>query len=191
MKNLSSSPIESPKKQETRKTKKWHEYAKNLIFLVQFMRGSNQSIIDLANRIQKRKTTVYAMFKSDDALLSNIERIFNAYDCNIQFGFTNKPKDNTNPNIFIDSNAFVTNSSLEEKYGDKRLYFIRVAMANRGINTIELSNLIESKGYSCTKQTIQHWFNTDNIYISNLYKIADALDADLTIKITKKQGDLD
>ena len=153
----------------------------NLKFLTSFMAAMHLSTSDIASSIHTPPQSIVHWFQVDDCQIDRIYQVFDAYGCKITFDIVRK--DDPIDNLIIDEAVLATSPG---KYTNYKLGFIRTAMKKYGYTIKMLHQAINEKVTPVSKSTVEQWFIKDRIYMSHVYRIAAAMDAELKITISKK-----
>ena len=135
---------------------------KNLKFLGDFMMTLRLTTTTAAEKAGLTQVTVYYWLKKDDAHLSSVENLINAWGYRLSFEL-----------VSADDEISIVNIELPD---EKRLAFLERAMV--GVDRMELQKKL---GIGTT--TIYYWLTHDDIFISYIFRIAEALGKKVKINI--------
>ena len=135
---------------------------KNLKFLGDFMTTLRLTTTTAAEKAGLTQVTVYYWLKKDDAHLSSVENLINAWGYRLSFEL-----------VSPDDEISIVNIELPN---EKRLAFLERAMV--GVDRMELQKKL---GIGTT--TIYYWLTHDDIFISYIFQIAEALGKKVKINI--------
>lgn len=135
---------------------------KNLKFLGDFMTTLRLTTTTAAEKAGLTQVTVYYWLKKDDAHLSSVENLINAWGYRLSFEL-----------VSPDDEISIVNIELPD---EKRLAFLERAMV--GVDRMELQKKL---GIGTT--TIYYWLTHDDIFISYIFQIAEALGKKVKINI--------
>ena len=139
----------------------------NLKFLGDFMSAKGITTTEAGAKVGKSQVSIYYWLKHDDARLSVVEELINAYDYNLYIEFVDEKKADSRHIINI------TNSY------EKRLSFLSAAL-----NSVDKEEL--AKFLDISSSTIYYWLYHDDIQISYIYRIADFLGKIVKINLQPK-----
>lgn len=143
-----------------------------LRFLVDFMDEMGAGTTEVAEKLGLSRVSIYYWLRQDDAKISAICKVFEAYGYNIAFSLE---KDRPTGEAQVSMN-------IKRPVGDKRLSFLDDALNRYRINRGELLKKLQLGA-----TTLCYWMKADDIYMSYIYKIAEASGLVLTIDITPKK----
>lgn len=135
---------------------------KNLKFLGDFMTALRLTTTTAAEKAGLTQVTVYYWLKKDDAHLSSVERLINAWGYKLSFELVSPGEEDSIVNIELAS--------------EKRLSFLERAMAN-----VDRAELQKRLGIGTT--TIYYWLTHDDIFISYIFQIAEAMGKKVKVNI--------
>ena len=135
---------------------------KNLKFLGDFMTTLGLTTTVAAKKAGLTQVTVYYWLKKDDAHLSSVEGLINAWGYKLEFELVSKEEESSMVRI--------------ETPNSRRLAFLERAMAN-----VDREWLRQQLGIGTT--TIYYWFSHDDIFISHIFRIAEILDKKVSVTI--------
>jgi hypothetical protein len=158
-------PRQKPKAAQKPRALQRDKYAlKNLKFLGDFLSAMNLTTTTAGEKAGVSQVTVYYWLKKDDAHLSSVENLINACGYRLTFDFVPLETEETPADISI------------ELASERRLSFIA-----RNINGIDKEELARKLGVGGT--TVYYWLSHDDIFISYIYRIADAIGKRVKISI--------
>lgn len=137
---------------------------KNLKFLGDFMTTLGITTTVAAKKAGLTQVTVYYWLKKDDAHLSSVEHLINAWGYKLEFELISKEQ----PTSIVEI----------ESTDNRRLAFLEKALSN-----VDREWLRQQLGIGTT--TIYYWMSHDDIFISYIFKIAEALDKIVSVKIKR------
>lgn len=135
---------------------------KNLKFLGDFMTTLGITTTVAAKKADLTQVTVYYWLKKDDAHLSSVERLINAWGYKLEFELVSKEEENSIVRI--------------ETPNTRRLAFLERALSN-----VDREWLRQQLEIGTT--TIYYWMSHDDIFISYIYRIAEVLDKKVSVTI--------
>lgn len=141
---------------------------KNLKFLGDFMTALGLTTTTAAEKIGLTQVSVYYWLKKDDARLSAVDNLIDKCGFRLSIGLVPvDPEPQSNTEIILELPRM------------KRLSFLSDALSEQDKQMVaEKLNI----GFS----TIYYWLEHDDIFISYIYKIAEALDKKVKITIRPK-----
>ena len=144
--------------------------ARNLRFLVDFMKAAGVSTNQAAELMGVSRQAVWHWFAKDDMKLSQIYRFFELCGYRITFDLDKETPQNSLP--------VVVTMSVVNPAGLQRLGFLKAALDKHDITKESLAEKI-----NVGKATLYNWFKSDDCFISYVYAIAVAEDMKLSIRI--------
>ena len=144
--------------------------ARNLRFLVDFMKAAGVSTNQAAELMGVSRQAVWHWFAKDDMKLSQIYRLFELCGYRITFELDKETPQNSLP--------VVVTMSVVNPAGLQRLGFLKAALDKHDITKESLAEKI-----NVGKATLYNWFKSDDCFISYVYAIAVAEDMKLSIRI--------
>lgn len=147
--------------------------ARNLRFLVDFMKAAGVSTNQAAELMGVSRQAVWHWFAKDDMKLSQIYRLFELCGYRITFELDKETPQNSLP--------VVVTMSVMNPAGLQRLGFLKTALDKHDITKESLAEKI-----NVGKATLYNWFKSDDCFISYVYAIAMAEDMKLSIRIEPK-----
>lgn len=152
---------------------------KNLKFLAQFMKSMGLTTGDLAKAVNLQRHSVTRWFLVDDAYLSKVQQIAEAYGCEFIISYEVPQDFIENTKLVIDTKI----SRIEDIYvEDCRLAFLRRAMLQSKLSVKALATTV-----SLTRSSINRWFKKDDITFRYIYQIAEAMGWTLNMCFKAKQ----
>lgn len=136
----------------------------NLKFLGDFMSAKGITTTEAGEKVGKSQVSIYYWLKHDDARLSAVEELINAYGFSLYIDFVDDRKSDNRDDIIITMDY------------EKRLSFLSVAL--NSVNKDELAAFLD-----ISPSTIYYWLYHDDIQISYIYKIAEFLGRKVKILI--------
>lgn len=149
----------------TRKLQPGKYELKNLKFLGDFMMALGLTTTTAGEKARLSQVTVYYWLKKDDARLSSVESLINAWGYKLKMEL-----------VSVDDNED-TSIVLIERPEEKRLSFLERAL--KGVSREELR---QELGIGTT--TIYYWFAHDDIFISYIFRIAEILGKKVKVTIS-------
>lgn len=140
-----------------------------LKFLTDFMDEMNLTTTTAAKTVGISRQSIYYWLTKDDAKISSIYRFFEAFGYDIIFDYEKKRRTAT-ADISIEIRR-------ETSRGEKNLTFLDEGLKRYKVNRAELLKKLQ-----LSATTLCYWLNSDDIFISYIYKIAEA--SDLMVKVT-------
>ena len=137
-------------------------HLRNLRFLGDFMTALGLTTTTAAQRAGFTQVTVYYWLKKDNARLSSVERLINAWGYSLSFELV--PPEDPESIVCI------------EMPDQKRLSFLERAIA--GTDRADLQKRI---GVGTT--TIYYWLSHDDIFISHIFNVAEAIGRKVKVTI--------
>lgn len=139
-----------------------------LKFLTDFMDEMNLTTTSAAKVVGISRQSIYYWLTKDDAKISSINKFFEAFGYEIIFDLEKKRKAST-ADITIEIKREISK-------GEKNLTFLDEGLKRYKVNRAELLKKLQ-----LSATTLCYWMNSDDIFISYVYKIAEA--SDLTVKV--------
>lgn len=141
---------------------------KNLKFLGEFMSALGLNTTTAGEKIGISQVAIYYWLKKDDARLSAVTNLIEACGYKISIELVAEPDRDSNDVIII------------EKPQSKKLSFLAEALADQDKEAL-------AKKIGIGFSTIYYWFEHDDIYVSYIYQIAEAIGkkVKITIRPTK------
>mgnify|MGYP003292361558 CR=1 FL=1 len=141
-----------------------------LSFLNDLLSVESQQKEKIANKLGITRQSLNAMLRVDDCRVSLLFKIADAldYDVKIEFDFPGKKN-----LLVVKKGPGVT---------DKKLQGLIELMKQKSLNTADMAKIL-----GMTQTGFCYILQKDDTRMSNLYKIAEQLDAQLVVNITKKQ----
>ena len=156
----------------------WNNY--HLRFINILMTRFGESTGDLATRMGCSKQAINHMLRCDDCMLSRAHDIVEAHNCKLTVKL--KAPVQEVQGVTINLEGF-TEQSLTTRTGN-RLYFLIEAMSAYGYNIPTLHKVLSQK-MDVSLSIVRYWLTSaDDMYISWIYKIADAMGSEVMISIT-------
>lgn len=174
--NNRNNATEKPKRSK-KTTKKDLKYTKFLYeFFETLPHGKTSAFMKNGNC---RDLDLYYWYRADDAKLAKIMDVFaaNGFDLNIVLKKKAIHVEDESTVLTIDKNIVF---QAPEKTG-KHLQFLKDFFDFNDISVTQLANKM-----NIFRTTVYAWFQTDNITLQNLYKVAEACDAKIYISIIRK-----
>ena len=140
----------------------------NLRFLGEFMSALGLTTTTAAEKVGLTQVSVYYWLKKDDAKLSAVDRLIDA--CGFKLTIDLVPREHDS-----EDNTMI----LIELPRKKRLSFLADALSDQ-----DKEMVAEKLGIGFS--TVYYWLEHDDIFISYIYKIADAIDRKVKITIRPK-----
>lgn len=142
----------------------------NLRFLVDFMDEMGLTTTAVAEKVGLSRQSVFYWLDKDEAKLSAIDNVFKAFGYKLTFDFEK---------IRPEGTASITmNVRKEEDLSDDRL----LSFLDNALNRYRIDRASVSEALGIGKTTIYYWLTHDDIFVSYIFKIADA--AGLKVKIS-------
>lgn len=143
---------------------------KNLKFLGDFMTKTGLTTTTAGEKVGISQVSVYYWLKKDEARLSIVNRLIEAcgYKLDIEL-VDSEPLPDNSPEIIISTPR------------DRLLSFLSEALAGEDKEAVA-----EQLGIGTT--TIYYWLSHDDMYISYIFKVAQAIGKKVRISITRKNG---
>lgn len=132
---------------------------RNLKFLGEFMSKVGLNTTSAGEKIGISQVSVYYWLKKDDARLSAVVSLIEACGYNVFF-------DLVDPEVLAPENGIFIET--KPRFPEKRLSFLYEALD--GVDKEDLAKRIQA-GYS----TLYYWFQHDDLLVSCIFKIADAI----------------
>lgn len=146
-----------------------------LKFLTDFMDEMNLTTTSAAKVVGISRQSIYYWLTKDDAKISSIYKFFDAFGYEIIFSLEKNRK------------AAAANISIEIRReiakGEKNLSFLDEGLKRYKINRAELLKKLQ-----LSATTLCYWLNSDDIFISYVYKIAEASDLTVNVLIRPKEA---
>ena len=140
----------------------------NLRFLGEFMSALGLTTTTAAEKVGLTQVSVYYWLKKDDAKLSAVDRLIDACGFKLTIDLVPREQDS-------EGNTMI----LIELPRKKRLSFLADALSDQ-----DKEMVAEKLGIGFS--TVYYWLEHDDIFISYIYKIADAIDRKVKITIRPK-----
>lgn len=167
------------------------ENPKVMDFMKQWLRLNGISQAAAAKFSGYSQNTISHWMKVDDAKLSSMEKLFEALGYKISFSIDEPISDDTQiirvPTEQNGTQVWMKSEPMpdSEKFpvpgvALKRLYYIRIYLIRRGVTYKELA-----RNMGLAPQSVQYWFKADDIFISYIYKIAEALKTGVYISFNR------
>ena len=144
--------------------------ARNLRFLVDFMKAAGVSTNQVAQLMGVSRQAVHHWFVKDDMKVSQIKRLFELCGYKIVFALEKEAAADTLP---VRVTMSVINSA-----GPQRLAFLKNALDRYDVSRESLAARL-----NVGKTTLYNWFKSDDCFLSYVYAIAMAEDMKLDIRI--------
>ena len=161
------------KRSENFKRGQWD--LKYLQFVGSFIKQSGMTLEQAAAKAGITRQTVFYWFKKDDAKIKSVVNFINGCGYNIEFAL--QPISNEVGDALVTINA----KSVQPADGSRILSFLDEAIDRYGIMRKEAAAKL-----GLTYTSLYYWFLHDDIFISYIYKIAEAYGLKLIIKIDPK-----
>lgn len=142
---------------------------KNLRFLGDFMKTVGLSTTSAGEKIGVSQVAIYYWLKKDDAKLSVVNKLIDACGYKLTFEYVS-------PEDFSESS---TTKIVIDAPDDRLLSFLSVALAD--YDKEEVSKKIGLGG-----TTVYYWISHDDMFVSYIFKIAEAIGKKVIITIRKK-----
>jgi hypothetical protein len=155
-----------------RSFEKWKYELRNLKFLGEFMAATGLNTTSAGEKIGISQVSIYYWLKKDDARLSAVIRLIEACGYNIFFDIVDPEVLSPENGIFIET---------KPRFPEKKLSFLYEALDS--VDKEELARKIQA-GYS----TLYYWFQHDDLLVSCIFKIADAIGKKVRITIRPKNA---
>lgn len=152
------------------KTGQWN--LKYLQFVHAFIRQTGKTLEQIAEEAGITRQTIYHWFNKDDAKISSIINFIEK--CGYKVSFSLKPATNNVGDALVTINR----KEAPETSGTQRLSFLNDAF---NVYNISRKNTAEMLGIGYT--ALYYWFKNDDVFMSYIYKMAEANGLKLTIKI--------
>lgn len=155
---------------------------KRLDFLTEFMTLRHIDTMDIAEKLNITRTSVYCWFRdsTDDVRLSYATRIIEDEGFNLQIQLFRDEKDLNEP-FYAKVNDLVTEN------GDirlSRLSFLSLTLRRYGIT---IKDVTSKMGVNTSNW--RYWLRNDDIYLSRIYQLADVCGLNIRFLITQKPSD--
>lgn len=147
---------------------------KNLAVLTEFMNRYGLSTQTLGKVTGHDKTNYVIMLSRDDTKISTLEKIFEAFGCNLEITI-----EYPGSTLTIDGNA-VTIPGMKQL---RRLAAIDTEMRRRGINMTQMSEMI-----GVNKFNVINWFKADDCKMSSMIAMCEAMNVQPHYHLTAKKG---
>lgn len=158
------------KRSENYKTGQWElKYTK---FVHAFIGQTGKTLEQIADEAGITRQTIYHWFNKDEAKISSIINFIER--CGYKISFCLKPTNNEVGDALVTINR----KEAPETTGTKKLSFLNEAFNIYNISRKDTAALL---GISYT--ALYYWFKNDDVFISYIYKMAEANDLKLIIKI--------
>lgn len=144
--------------------------ARNLRFLVDFMKAAGVSTNQVAQLMGVSRQAVHHWFVKDDMKVSQIKRLFELCGYKIVFALE---KEEVRNNLPVRVTMSVINPA-----GPQRLAFLKNALDRYDVSRESLAARL-----NVGKTTLYNWFKSDDCFLSYVYAIAMAEDMKLDIRI--------
>lgn len=133
----------------------------NLAVLTEFMNRYGLSTQTLGKVTGHDKTNYVIMLSKDDAKISTLERIFDAFGCSLEINL-----EYPGSTLTIDTDA-VTIPGIKKL---RRLAAIDTEMRRKGLTMTDMAELL-----GCNKINVINWFKADDCMMSSLLAMCEAL----------------
>lgn len=140
----------------------------NLKFLVDFMDEMGLTTTSVAEKVGLSRQSIFYWLDKDEAKLSAIDNVFKAFGYKLSFDFEK---------IRPEGTASITMNVRKEEESDGRL----LSFLDSALNRYHIDRASVSEALGIGKTTIYYWLTHDDIFVSYIFKIAEA--ADLKVKI--------
>lgn len=137
---------------------------KNLKFLGEFMSATGLNTTTAGEKIGITQVSIYYWLKKDDARLSTVKKLIEACGYSLSIEFVASPEETSDDIIII------------QKPQGKRLSFLSEALSTQDKDAV-------AKKLGIGFSTIYYWLEHDDIFISYIYKIADAIGKKVKVSI--------
>lgn len=142
---------------------------KNLKFLGEFMSAVGLNTTTAGEKIGLSQVSIYYWLKKDDARLSTVSKLIEECGYTLNVEFVAVSEEPTNDIIII------------ERPNTKRLSFLSEALCDQDKESV-------AKKLGIGFSTIYYWLEHDDMYISYIYMIADAIGKKVKISIRPKKA---
>lgn len=142
---------------------------KNLKFLGEFMSALGLNTTTAGEKIGISQVAIYYWLKKDDARLSAVTNLIEACGYKLTIELVSDPAADSNDVIII------------EKPHSKKLSFLVDALADQDKEAL-------AKKIGIGFSTIYYWFEHDDIYVSYIYQIAEAIGKKVKITIRPQKN---
>lgn len=140
----------------------------NLKFLVDFMDELGLTTTTVASKVGLSRQSVFYWLEKDEAKLSSIDKVFKAFGYRLSFEYEK---------IRAEGIASVTMNVRKDSSCDGRL----LSFMDNALNRYHIDRTSLSEALGIGKTTIYYWLTRDDIFVSYIFKVADA--AGLRVKI--------
>ena len=161
------------KRSENFKNGQWD--LKYLQFVDSFIKQSGMTLEQAANKAGITRQTIFHWFQLDDAKIQSVVKFING--CGYKIEFALQPISNEVGDALVTINA----KAIPATVGDKTLSFLDEAIDRYGIQRKEAAAKL-----GLTYTSLYYWFKHDDVFISYIYKIAEAYGLKLIINIDPK-----
>ena len=144
--------------------------ARNLRFLVDFMKAAGVTTNQAAQLMGVSRQAVHHWFVKDDMKVSQIQRLLELCGYRIEFELQ---KETAVSSLPVRVTMSVVNPS-----GPQRLAFLKNALDRHDVSRDDLATRL-----GVGKATLYNWFKADDCFLSYVYAIAVAEDMKLDIRI--------
>jgi DNA-binding XRE family transcriptional regulator len=144
--------------------------ARNLRFLVDFMKAAGVTTNQAAQLMGVSRQAVHHWFVKDDMKVSQIQRLLELCGYRIEFELQ---KETAVSSLPVRVTMSVVNPS-----GPQRLAFLKTALDRHDVSRDDLATRL-----GVGKATLYNWFKADDCFLSYVYAIAVAEDMKLDIRI--------
>ena len=158
------------KRSENYKTGQWD--LKYLQFVHAFIGQTGKTLEQIADEAGITRQTIYHWFNKDDAKISSIINFIEK--CGYKITFSLKPASNEVGDALVTINR----KEVPETTGTQRLSFLNDAFNIYNISRKDTAALL-GIGYTA----LYYWFKNDDVFMSYIYKMAEANNLKLIIKI--------
>lgn len=157
--------------------------AKNLLFLLEFMKKMDLSVADISSMVKLTYSAVVRWFLVDDTNLSKVITIAEKVGCDFQISYIV-------PDVPIEKTRLVIDKALwklgAQHIVDHRLSFLQLAMHQAGITNQQLAQKL-----NISRNSFQRWISMDDISFSRIYQIADVMGWTVNIEFRAKTEDVE
>jgi DNA-binding XRE family transcriptional regulator len=144
--------------------------ARNLRFLVDFMKAAGVTTNQAAQLMGVSRQAVHHWFVKDDMKVSQIQRLLELCGYRIEFELQKETA--------VSSLPVRVTMSVVNPAGPQRLAFLKTALDRHDVSRDDLSTRL-----GVGKATLYNWFKADDCFLSYVYAIAVAEDMKLDIRI--------
>jgi len=148
--------------------------SKNLKFLVALLEACGMTKVDLAKMMGKSPQNIFKYFQLDDMKLSFAQEI--AEKMGYRLSFRLEAVDQPQENVSIEVEQLIK-ATPGAQLSVKRMSFLRLAMS---IYDMDRKTIADHLGLA--PAAVTRWFAVDDIYISYIFRIAEAYNLHLSIK---------